>query len=77
MKFRSLALMLCLVSMVAAGIARTDPAFLEYGDIRDAVYFRKVIRCGKSMSATADNDDVIAWFGGRITPRRRPPAVSR
>src|SRR5215831_13447317 len=40
-------------------IARSDPGFLEHGDIRDPVLFRKVVRGSQPVPTTANNDDIV------------------
>jgi hypothetical protein len=62
---------------IAAGVAATDPAALEHGDIRDAMVLGEIIRGRKPVAAAADHDDVVLGFRRGRFPRGRPVAVTR
>jgi hypothetical protein len=40
------------------------------------VFFGKIISCGKPVSATAYNQDIVIFLWGSVTPLRLPTAVS-
>ena len=60
---------------VAAGVATTDPAFFEHGDIADAVFLREVVRGSQAVTATADNDHVVLPFRLRAAPGLAPLSI--
>ena len=60
---------------VAAGVAAPDPALLQHSDIVDAVLPGEVVGGCKAVTAADDDDDVVAWPGRGIAPRRSPASV--
>src|SRR6185436_4946005 len=45
---------------VAPAVSATEVAFLEYGDVADAMHGREVVRDAQSVDAGADDYDVVA-----------------
>ena len=61
---------------VAAGIAASDPALLQHGDVGDAVDGREVVGRRQAVAAAADDDDVVGRFRLRIPPLTAPALVA-
>ena len=61
---------------VAAGIARADPAFLQNGDVVEAVFFGEIIGRRQTVTAAADNDHVIFGLWLRVAPHWLPVGVA-
>ena len=61
---------------VAAGVAAPQPALFKHSDIGDAVLLCKVVGRGKSVPASAHDDDVIFVPGIRRRPLLFPPLVA-
>ena len=53
---------------VAAGIAAAEPAFFQDRDIGDAVLRRQIVGGRESMTAGADNNDIVTALRFRIAP---------
>ena len=51
-------------------------SFFQNRDVFDAVVFGQVIRRGQTVAATADDDDVVAFFRLRVAPGAVPVLVS-
>ena len=60
---------------IAPGIAATQPALLDNRDIGDAEILAKVIGRGKTMAASADDNDIIGGFGLWRAPGPFPPLM--
>ena len=52
-----------------------EPAFLQHRDAGDAVQFCEVVRRRETVSAAADDHDVVLRLRLRAAPRPRPPPV--
>src|ERR1017187_1431924 len=61
---------------IATSIARTDPAFLQYSDVRNAMYLREVMGCCKPVPAAPDDNDIVRAFRRGIPPCRTPATVT-
>ena len=61
---------------VAAGIAATQPALLDHGDVADAVVLREVVGGGQPVAAAADDHRVILRLRLRRAPGRRPARLA-
>jgi len=60
---------------VAAGIAAADIPFFDHPDAGDAVLLGKVVGGGQTMTAAADDHDVVSGLGLGIAPGARPAPV--
>src|ERR1019366_10346561 len=60
---------------VAPGVAATQPALLEHGDVVHPVFLGQVVGRGQAMPAAADDDGVVALLRRRTAPRQRPVLV--
>jgi len=63
-------------SRVAPGVAAADITFFQYRNPGNPVQFRQVVRGRKTVTAATDYDDVILFFGLRITPGPGPAAIA-
>ena len=61
---------------IAPCIARTDIAFFQHRNIFDTVVFSQVIGGRQTMSATTDDDDVIAFARLGVAPGAIPMLVA-
>ena len=61
---------------VAAGVAAAEPALLDHADACALVSLGKVIGGRQSMSAAADDDEVVGRLGLRLAPRLRPALMA-
>ena len=62
---------------VAAGIARSDPAFLQHRDVADAVLLGEIVGGRQPMPAAADDHDVVGGLGRGVAPGRLPELLAR
>src|SRR5260370_40620507 len=49
-------------------VARSDPAFLEHRDIRDAMLLRKVVRGVEPVPTTPDEHNIVGSARSAVTP---------
>ena len=60
---------------IAARVPAPQPAFFKDRHIGDAKVFTQVVCRRQTMSASTDNDHVIAFLGLRIAPSPLPTGV--
>ena len=60
---------------VATHVARADVALLKDGDVADAMVPGQVIRRGQAVPTATNDDNVVGFFGLRVTPRALPSLV--
>src|SRR6185312_15716828 len=61
---------------VPARVAQADPPLLQDRYVGDAVHFCEVMRGRKPVSASADDDHIVAGLGRRIAPGRFPSSMT-
>src|SRR5580658_1851805 len=61
---------------VAPGVATADPAFFQDRHAPDTMLTREVIRRAEAVTASADNDYVVARLRLRATPLLAPAALA-
>ena len=60
---------------VASCITAANPALLEDGDVAHVVFTRQVICCGKTVTAAANDDDIVFLLRFRTAPGFLPVPV--